>query len=663
MKSRLLLLTATCLCSLLLACGGGGSSGSSASSSANSTASAGGDNGAANTVLAGTSVDTISYGVASDFNSATTVASLFEKARWYLNPKNFSFFKTAYASVGCSNSRIITGNASEAYSAYDVIANNDGDGVSVSGSGSSECVTAMQDGANYVVFTTNNLTATAGNCDLNLLRKSDGKHFCLTTDISSLIGASQAVAASYDLGNLPVTFADDYVKEYFTNRNGFKAGFTLNGKYLFASFTATSGGQNYIGITRFNLSTKNKPTSTIVWLKPQNAVTGGGYASDTVDVYLRGFIGLEYGDIVVDYINNYSTGGTYSIPLNPPPTVATRYYISVDSSKANPNNQKGFILTYGNPGFGHAGWFVTGQLWSYLSASGSNANTITYTNTYNNYSVRPYDGSTSLSGVIFINSDPASSEKAFYIKLQATSNSLTGVRSGESCDYVKVVVGSDVSTTPIQSISHLGSTYTCHQSSGLVGGYLYSWNSYQDYAVINASNGIVNIPTDRGITAHPISGTSSTSTSTVYITTPSTFTRSFLQSKTAFYVLDGFNGYFGGNNTGTNSIFVVEPSNSSHVGSKINLRTIADGLYVASNASINPKTNQIQISGPKKAAQNDYYNNILWTAYVDKNGAGKVRTYPNINPPYGGSSQYATPTKPLISLKNSDGTIPSYATE
>lgn len=608
-------------------------------------------------------MDTISYGVASDFNSATTLTSLFEKVKWYLNPKNLSFVKTAYASVGCSNSRIITGNASDAYSAYDVIANNDGDGVSVSGGASSECVTAMQDGANYVVFTTSNLAGTAGNCDLNLMRKSDGKHFCLTTDISSLIGASQAVPASYELGNLPLTFAADYVKEYFTNRNGFKAGFTLNGKYLFASFTATSGSQNYIGVTRFNLSTRNKPTSTIVWLRPQNAVTGGGYASNTVDIYLRGFIGLEYGDLVVDYVNNYSPDISFSVPLNPPITVATRYYISVDPSQSNPSNQKGFVLTYGNPGPGHSSWNVTGELWNYLSGSGSNASAITYTNSYNNNSVRPYDGSASLSGLIFINSNPNSTEKAFYIKLQATSSALAGVRSGDSCDYVKVAVGSDVNITPIQSITHLGSTYTCFNPSGLVGDYLYSWNNNPNYAVVDASNTVVNIPIDKGITAHSISGNASTTTSTVYVTTPTSFTRSFLQSKNAFYVLDAFNGYFGANNTGTNSIFVVEPRSGSHVGSNINLRTIADGLYVASNASINPKTNQIQISGPKKAAQSNYVNNILWTAYVDKNGASKVRTYPNINPVYGSSQSYAAPTKPVISLKNSDGTIPSYATE
>jgi ABC-type oligopeptide transport system substrate-binding subunit len=126
MKIRLLTILVAFICSLLVACGGGGSSGSTNSST--------GDTGTSNTALAGTTIDTISYGAASDFSSATTISSLFEKVKWYLNPKNFSFFKTAYASVGCSNSRIITGNSSETYSAYDVLANNDGDEVSVSSS-------------------------------------------------------------------------------------------------------------------------------------------------------------------------------------------------------------------------------------------------------------------------------------------------------------------------------------------------------------------------------------------------------------------------------------------------------------------------------------------------------------------------------------------------
>ncbi len=649
MKSHLfpVILTVAILC--LTACGGEGGSSSSSTS--------------AGTISTSSSADTVTFGSAGDFTSSSTVAAIFEKVKFYLNPRNLQIFSHAYAVGGCSNSRIVTGNAGGTFATYDVIANNTDDQLSISDSQSSECVTALQDGANYVVFTTSNLQTTSGKCDLNLSRKRDGKHFCLNTDISSLIGASSPVAVSYDLGSLPVTFADDYVKEYFTNHGGFKSAFTLNGKYLFASFTATSNGQNYIGLTRFNLATNSKPTSTIVWFKPQSLVNSVGYASDTVDYYLRGFIALEYGDVIVDYISNYSTL-TWQAPNNPPPPVATRYYVSVDTAVTNPANQKGFVLTYGRAGYGYSGWAVSGKLWDYLSGSGSNANTVTYTNAYNNFSVHPYDGNTELQGTIFINSNPASSEKAMYIKLITYNNALNGVMSGNSCDYIKVTVGSNVQTTPIQSISHLGHTYSCYTPSALVSGNLYSWNNFQNYHLIDSNNNMVEVLTDRGITAHPITGTASTQTTTIYAATPSTFTRSFLQSKDVFYVLDGFNGYFGGSNTGVNSIFATQlDSGGSPVTTQVNLGSIADGLYVASNASINPKTNQIQLSGPKKSSQNDYNNNVLWTAYVDRSGASKATLYPNINPPYAQSDSYAVPTKPLISLKNSDGTTPSYATQ
>lgn len=650
LKSKLRMLAALAICAALFACGGG----SSSSGANNSSVTGSGNNPAPNADTVPTlamQFDSVSFGSTSDFNNATTVASLFNSLKDFFSSKNLGLIKTANAVSTCSNSRLVVGDSKNQWTSYDVLSKSSDNTIKTTDGADKECVTSIQDSSDYLVFTSSNLKSSKGICDLNVIKKADGSFACLTTDISGILGLSSPVSVTYLLGNRQISNNTPYALDYLMNSNGYNAAFTQNGKYLVAQFTATANNQNYIGVTRFDLTASSKPTATVVWLKPQN------YSSYTYDKYLRGFIALEYGDVIVDYLDNFSTQGSdpNSNPIHPPIEGATRYYISVDPSISNPSSQKGFVLTSGyNASNGFA---VTGKLWDFLSGNGPNYGKIAFTN-YQGTQVYPYSGGVPLGGQVFINSDPNSADKVLYLKLTPPMNSKDNI--GNLPDYVKVVIGSDVSVNPIQDVVHLGQTYTRQDyPSALIDGKLYSWSSYDSYQTQEGPSTFVTHSTSKGIYSHPISGASSTTVDTlVQQYAPVGYVQHLLQSRDSFFVLDAFNGYFGGNNTGNNKIYQTQVISGNATTTNMNIGALDDGNYTATNMSVNPITNQLQLSGAKKSNPADYTNSTLWSAYVDKSGVNHLTVFPNI---VFTITDQSTPTKPFISLKTAAGTVPTYA--
>ena len=449
----------------------------------------------------------------------------------------------------------------------------------------------------------------------------------------------------------PQNMGTSYSKDYLLNHNGFKASFTQNGKYLFAQFTASKSGHNYIGVTRFDLTTK-KPTATVVWAKEQQVDSNSTY-----DYYLRGFMALEYGDVIVDYLPGYNPG--YSNSSHPTFVQATRQYVSVDPSITLAANQKSFVLTAGD---NSSGWPLSGKLWDYLAANQTPTTGIpqgTYASA-SNYSLSSpvylYSQTSTLVDPLkfYINSDPNSSSKVLYLKLSANKN---GYSNG-LCDYAKVTIGSDVSVTPIQSVQSLGQTPSCDAPSAILGSKLYSWSKSPYQVSVSGTPFPIDLS---GIVSHPLAGSASTFSAREY--TPSgsisgTYAQTLLATNDSLFVLDGFNGYFGGCSPGQNAIFQTKVTGNNASSKALDIGAISSGLYVLTNASANPKTDELQLSGAQKGSgcSTTY---TLWSAYVDSKGISSAQSFPKISVSF--DSNAPAPAKPIVSLKNSDGTTPTYA--
>jgi hypothetical protein len=175
-------------------CGGGGGGGPSNVTS--------GDSATATSIAEG--YQALSAGSFDSFNNSLTLSSLVDKIINAIRTRNWDFISTAYASGSCSAaaSKLIGAKSATEWKELSLRHLDTNSESNVDDSSDSECITGIQDSANYIAFSSDNLSNNNGRkCEINLLRKSDSKVYCINTDIPQLLNISNSTAhASYEIG-------------------------------------------------------------------------------------------------------------------------------------------------------------------------------------------------------------------------------------------------------------------------------------------------------------------------------------------------------------------------------------------------------------------------------------------------------------------------------
>jgi hypothetical protein len=406
---------------------------------------------------------------------------------------------------------------------------------------------------------------------------------------------------------------------------GYKSVVTRNGKFLFSPFKITISNVNYIGITRIKLTTKSKPQANVIWLQ-QQAVSNGIYSH-----YIRGFIGLETGDMIVDYIDNYNSAGGNDRPI----TAAGRHYVAVNSTESNPSNQPRLLLWEGTPSTWNSSFDPRGDLLDYLQN-----HDITRSVDTNNAPVTMY-GSGSQPNIYGITSDPAATDRSIIVKLMPRQS-----RAGPYFDLFKVNFSVTNSQVSISSVDHLGQTNSEYPPA-VIGDKIFMWNRTSNYT----DSGGTTRSMPQGIIAHNLRGGAGAVDELIYAA-GNTFTYNTYATKNSFFVLEGFGGYFGGNLVGNNKIYQVKVSGNSLTSHDIDIGRISDGLFTIKTISVNPLTDQLQVSGSKKSSISDYTDNTQWSAFVSSGGIKQLRIYSNISA--------LSDDKPVLAIKDASGGTVSY---
>lgn len=621
----------------LIGCGGGGGSSSSSSSSSSSTTSS------AASVESGSVADNyqaLTIGDPASFTDATTLAGLLKRYQYALFNSKFSLISNANAVASpCASAtkRLIGAKSSGVWEAISALSIDSSADLTTDDGASNECITNIQDGANYVAFVADNLKNAAAKCEINLVRKRDSKMFCINTGIPALVGSSSTASAVYEIGGQSTLGTADWDLDYALNSAGYKSVITRNGKYLFARFAITINNRDYIGITRITLTTRSAPTAKVVWLK-ELTVSG-----NVTSYYLRGFMGLESGDLVVDYIDNYNPSGN-SDYLTRPLAAAIRSYVAVNNNLTNSADHPSFVLWKGAPtNYSNGLWKSEGALLDALYAT----NYIPDAKDTSNNSVISYvqNASGNPPALYSIASDPSSDARVIYVKIGSGANNQ---RAGPQMDLFKVAIGVNGTTVSIDSISYLGATASYRYPIAIIGDKIYQWSAQAYYQ--NTSGGTVSTP--QGIYSHSTSGTAST-LDTLVEAVGGTFTYSVYATRKSFFVIEGFGGYFGGNTLGTNYIHQVSIASGAEVFKTIDLGQLAQGTFTKKLLTVNPVTEQIQMSGTKKANMSDYSDSTRWSAFISSEGVKQLRIYSTL-------SALADST-PVLSLKDGAGRTPSYS--
>jgi hypothetical protein len=492
--------------------------------------------------------------------------------------------------------------------------------------GTQECITSIQDSGNYIAFLSDNIYGDYGKCDIFYLRKKDAFVYCLKTDLSALIsGFSSSTQVTYSIG-IDSTFrgTGDYQNDYASNSSGYASPVTKNGNYLFARFTTTVNNKNYVGIMRFTLNASSAPTQKVVLLKEQ-IISGGG--NQNYSYWLRGLIALENGDLIVDYIDNneyYANNAVLSRPAN----AAYRKYIAVNGALIDPSLQPSFMLWQGAPdidnGSSHTvAWLQGGALSSSLK------------------SVVPmsYNGIAQFSDrskIISITSNPNSTDRIFYVCTQVAD--FNRATTGTAYDLFKITVTSDGTTASIGAMTYLGQTNSSYPIA-YINSKIYSFYK-------NNTGGV-------SITSHPTSGDSNSVDTVIHSHVATETSYTLYSSPDSIFVLDGFNGYVGGNLVGANKIHQLKVLAGTETVTNINLGDVTSGLFTRKTFTVNPATSQIQISGTKKASANDASDSMQWSAFLDQSGVSNLKTYSSLN--------VLNYDSPILSLRYSDGTKPTFS--
>jgi hypothetical protein len=582
----------------------------------------------------------VTVGDPANFSDATSLAGLLKRYQYALFNSKFSLISNANAVASpCASAtkKLIGAKSSAAWEAISALTLDSTAGLSTDDGASSECITNIQDGANYIAFVADNLKNATAKCEINLIRKRDSKVFCINTGIPALLGSSSTASATYEIGGQSTIGSGDWDLDYALNSSGYKSVITRNGRYLFARFAITVNNRDYIGITRISLPTRSAPTAKVVWLKE---LTVSGNVSS---YYLRGFIGLESGDLVVDYIDNYNPSGDSDF-LTRPKAAAIRSYVAVNSDLVGSADHPSFVLWKG-AGTNYAGglWGSEGAMVDALYAT----NYIPDAKTTSNNPVISYvsGGSGNPPTLYSITSDPDSSARVIYIKTGSGNNNN---RAGPQLDLFKVSIATNSTTASIDNITYIGPTASYRYPLAIIGGKIYQWSASANYQDASGAS----VSTAQGIYSRPITGTASTS-DTLVKAVGGTFTYSVYATRKSFFVIEGFGGYFGGNTLGTNYIHQVSNASGAEVFTTIDLGQLAQGTFTKKLLTVNPVTEQIQMSGTKKANMSDYSDSTRWSAFISTEGVKQLRIYSTLTA--------IADSTPVLSMRDGSGKTPAYS--
>lgn len=624
------------LLAFLAGCGGGGGSSSSSSSTSSSTSTSSGSS--VETGSVADNYQALTLGDPASFTDATSLAGLLKRYQYALFNGKFSLISNANASVSpCATStkKILGAKSNNSWEALSVLSLDRSAGISTDDGASDECITNIQDGVNYLAFVADNLKDANAKCEINLVRKRDSKVFCINTGIPALLGSSSTTKATYEVGGQSSIGTEIYDRDYSLNSSGYKSVATRNGRYLFSRFTITVGGRNYIGITRLTLSTRAAPTSKVVWLK-ELTVTGA-----TESYNLRGFIGLESGDLVVDYVQNYNPNGLSDLSSRPL-AAATREYIAVNSDLTGSANHPSFVLWQGYDINNYLGLYKSeGALLNALYAT----DYVGAKNTSNAPVISYVSGASGNPPTLYsITSDPSSTARVIYVK---TGSGANNNRAGPQLDLFKVTIAANSSGASIDSVSYIGPT-SSYYPIAIIGEKIYSWDDGTYYS--DTSGG--SVQRVKGVYSHSINGTSTTDDVLVRAV-GSTFTYSVYATRSSLFVIEGFGGYFGGTIQGTNYIHQVAVSGGIETFTTIDVGQLALGTFTKKLLTVNPVTEQIQMGGTKKANMSDYSDSTRWSAFISADGVRQLRIYSTLSA--------LSDSTPVLSMKDGAGRTPSYS--
>jgi hypothetical protein len=155
------------------------------------------------------------------------------------------------------------------------------------------------------------------------------------------------------------------------------------------------------------------------------------------------------------------------------------------------------------------------------------------------------------------------------------------------------------------------------------------------------------------ITSHPTSGDSNSVDTIIHSHASTEVSYTLYSSPDSIFVLDGFNGYVGGNLVGTNKVHQMKVTSGTETVTNINLGDITSGLFTRKTFTVNPSTSQLQISGTKKANANDTSDSMQWSAFLDQSGVSNLKTYNSLS--------VLNFDSPILSLRYSDGTKPTFS--
>lgn len=345
---------------------------------------------------------------------------------------------------------------------------------------------------------------------------------------------------------------------------------------------------------------------------------------------------------MVDYIDNYNPSGN-SDYLTRPLTAAIRSYVAVNKDLVGSADHPSFVLWKGaGVNYFNGLWKSEGALLDALYAT----NYIPGAKDTSNNPVISYAlGAGGNPPTLYsITSDPSSSERVIYVK---TGSGANNQRAGPYLDYFKITISANSNTASIARIDYLGPT-SSYYLVVIIGDKIYSWDRGTTYT--NTSGGSVQVT--QGIYSHPITGTAST-LDTLVKAVGGTFTYSVYATRKSFFVIEGFDGYFGGNTLGTNYIHQISTASGAEVFNTIDLGQLALGTFTKKLLTVNPVTEQIQMSGTKKANMSDYSDSTRWSAFISSEGVKQLRIYSTL-------SALADST-PVLSLKDGAGRTPSYS--
>ena len=524
--------------------------------------------------------------------SSSSLISWITPIKKFLGINSFGVISKAYAtSSPCSvnSQKLVTYLKSGNTKTVDVVGSSNGS-LSVDDGSGQECITAMQDATNFIAFSAPNIVSGNSVCDLLFYRKSDSKIFCSHPDLASALpGVNTAgVKATYQIGAIDTGYVGaDWTGVANLNNGGYKAYGSQNGKYFIASFKVIIGADVYIGVTKFNLQGAYGPTSTIAWLKKQTidaSFSGYTYYSP----YLSSFIGLENGDVILNYFD-INDGGSW-----PPVSAAKRGYIAVNDSITNPSLQPFNFLWQSQFYGGNYGPIVSGT----GLISGSLADYV-----MNNAAALGVPTFRNIQGTLLsITSDPSSSARSIFVTIQGEYNATPNT----PYTVLQVTFNSDASIAGVSSLGKAGDPY----AQTVYGGNLYNLSR-------------IGIPYGGGYSAKIIShsmtqGANAADVDVFHNSTPGAFTFSVFRTKDYIFLLEGFNNYFGGNMTGSNKVYAYNLKTGA--GSQVSLSKLTNSSYTLTVASANYLSNQLQMVGAIGSNQ--------WTAVVDINGVSQLRTYP-----------------------------------